>query len=361
MATGKLIGTDTQCSDNEVTGYVVWDKFVASASGILSEIHIYCAVTGHAKVAVYADNGGVPGYRLAKQDTSTAVAAGAWRTISLEASCNIISGTTYHLAHVIDNQGSIVGQNSGGVSRYYEVLPGTYADWTWPDNAPSLTAQANFLSSIAGWGILVLSPSGIASLGAFGTDKVNRNVKPSGVATLEAIGSHVLSISGARTLIPSGIATAGVFGAAKFLFHLLPPGIATLQGLGSPKLNYKLALAGIASGEALGALSLIIFLQPTVKFIGAGDVSVDSYAEVDKLYLSKFTAQFSGDITQIRILSEGNANVKLALYEDNTGEPGNLLNAVNTVQAVVAGWNRITFPSTAVVLGTNYWLAFNSG
>jgi hypothetical protein len=52
--------------------------------------------------------------------------------------------------------------------------------------------------------------------------------------------------------------------------------------------------------------------------------------------------------------------VKVAVYADNAGSPGTLLNAVNTSITEVSGWNSIDFPSTTITSGTNYWLAANS-
>jgi hypothetical protein len=65
----------------------------------------------------------------------------------------------------------------------------------------------------------------------------------------------------------------------------------------------------------------------------------------------------TGNVTQIRVKANAAGNVKVALYADNAGTPGALLQAVNVSTPVVAGWNTITIPATAVVSGTNYWLA----
>ncbi|MGB8707208.1 MAG: hypothetical protein WCD72_04570, partial [Dehalococcoidia bacterium] len=98
----------------------------------------------------------------------------------------------------------------------------------------------------------------------------------------------------------------------------------------------------------------------TQKLIGSGSVSADTTEAPNYFCLSKFTAEATGAVTEIKIYCGGACNVKIGMYQNNGGEPGALLNAINTSQACVAGWNTIAFPSTAVTSGTDYWLAFNS-
>jgi len=106
---------------------------------------------------------------------------------------------------------------------------------------------------------------------------------------------------------------------------------------------------------------VIAITEGTERIIGSANVSVEDVADIDYFYLSKFTAEKSGDVTRIKVYCQGTLNVKVAMYEDNAGEPGDLMNAVDTAQAIVDGWNEIVFPATAIVQGTDYWLAFNSG
>jgi hypothetical protein len=97
----------------------------------------------------------------------------------------------------------------------------------------------------------------------------------------------------------------------------------------------------------------------TGKLIGSGSVSADATEAPDYFTLNKFTAEATGTVTEIKIYCGGATNVKVAIYENSGGEPGALLNAVNTSQACVAGWNTIAFPSTPVTNGVEYWLAMN--
>ena len=47
----------------------------------------------------------------------------------------------------------------------------------------------------------------------------------------------------------------------------------------------------------------------------------------DYLYLSKFVAVASGNVELIKIKSAANGNVMVAIYADNAGSPGSLLNS----------------------------------
>jgi len=94
------------------------------------------------------------------------------------------------------------------------------------------------------------------------------------------------------------------------------------------------------------------------KLIGEDDHSCDATVGQDYIWADKFTASVTGVMDQFRIKVNGAGNVKVAVYADDAGEPGALLNAVNAGQAVTAGWNTISFPSTQLTSGTGYWLAF---
>jgi len=92
------------------------------------------------------------------------------------------------------------------------------------------------------------------------------------------------------------------------------------------------------------------------KLIGADDAT-GSNAGGEVFMLNKFTAIATGYMTEFRIKSGIPGEVKVALYADSGGNPGALITAMNTGQAVVAGWNTLNFTSTPVTSGTDYWLA----
>jgi len=109
-----------------------------------------------------------------------------------------------------------------------------------------------------------------------------------------------------------------------------------------------------------GNLALMTSYQAE-KIIGvAADADADVLCSADYLVLSRFRTDKTGGVNQIRIRCSSPGNVKLALYTDYNGEPGMLLNAVQTGIPVADGWNNIPFPQTLVSFGAHYWLAFCS-
>jgi hypothetical protein len=83
-------------------------------------------------------------------------------------------------------------------------------------------------------------------------------------------------------------------------------------------------------------------------------------ANGDYVLMLRFQAVASGNITKIKFKAGENGTIKVAVYADNSGEPGALLNAVNTATSVTADTESvITIASTPVTSGTYYWLAFS--
>jgi hypothetical protein len=77
--------------------------------------------------------------------------------------------------------------------------------------------------------------------------------------------------------------------------------------------------------------------------------------------LAKFTAVATGIVSEIHIYSLADGNVKLAIYDDNIGEPDTLITANNTGQAVLANqWNTLNIGNTNVIKDNVYWIACNS-
>lgn len=92
--------------------------------------------------------------------------------------------------------------------------------------------------------------------------------------------------------------------------------------------------------------------------IGSTVVTHDTGVSAGAIILQKHTAVSTGTMTEFQIKCEASGNVKVAIYSDNAGTPNALLGTVGST-AVTATTNAISFPSTPVVGGTDYWLAFN--
>lgn len=94
-----------------------------------------------------------------------------------------------------------------------------------------------------------------------------------------------------------------------------------------------------------------------IKLVGADDIS-GSNESSNYFLLSRFQAVASGTMNEFRVKCNANGNVKCAIYADSAGEPGALITAMNTGQAVTAGaWRTLNFTSTSITSGTYYWLA----
>jgi hypothetical protein len=96
------------------------------------------------------------------------------------------------------------------------------------------------------------------------------------------------------------------------------------------------------------------------KLIGTDSDAAPAMWGSNHFILSKFTADTTGTISQIKIRCGATVHVKVAIYSDSSGVPGSLLNATDTSTACIPGWNTISITGTAVTSGTPYWLAFNS-
>ena len=100
------------------------------------------------------------------------------------------------------------------------------------------------------------------------------------------------------------------------------------------------------------------------KLIGADEGAANSgiyYGDTFRLF--RFQAEQTGTINTFKVkawVKWENGNIKVAIYGDSSGEPGNLLGTGES--PVTAGvWNDITItPGVGVVAGHYYWLAFNS-
>ncbi|MDD4986558.1 MAG: DUF2341 domain-containing protein [Dehalococcoidales bacterium] len=159
--------------------------------------------------------------------------------------------------------------------------------------------------------------------------------------------------------------------------------ILTQQLIAFPSLNdvvkasdnsatWLLALIGLFDGVKAGDAQSYVYIIPLAladavnliggagRLIGSGDESGDSNVDIDTFHLSKFTARYTGKMRYIYIRAAGTGSIKLAIYADNAGEPGDLIAALNDSQSLTEGWNKIAFPSIDITAGTVYWLGFNS-
>lgn len=164
--------------------------------------------------------------------------------------------------------GRTVG-NDGG-----RVMPAWFND----DTTDITVNDGNDIEIAASVGGQTLSPSGIASLEAFGAAVVAGPVSPGAIASAEAFGNAQLNL----TFTATGIASLEAFGGATVTLvaiTLSPSGIASLEAFGSAVLTTTVSISagGIASAEAFGSAQLNLAFTatgiPSAEAFGAATIS----------------------------------------------------------------------------------------
>ena len=259
MATGKLLGTDTQGTQSDCPiGVVHCSQFVCAKTGLLSELKVDCKVSSNVRVAIYSDNGSNQVGDLLAESNSTAITSGAWRTVSLLSSAFVVSGTKYWLG--------VQMQTAGGCGyRIVTALRG-YMTWTYgafPGTGSGFNYASDVEYSLQGWGSLVLIPSGISQPTALGSPKLDFILYPSGISQALAYGTPLVELAGSF-IYPTGIEQVVALGTPeviKLLQFIYPTGIAQPLVIGTPVLIYPQTLApqGIEQAIDLGTPSVAIY------------------------------------------------------------------------------------------------------
>jgi hypothetical protein len=129
------------------------------------------------------------------------------------------------------------------------------------------------------------------------------------------------------------------------------------SGLSNGTTYYYRCYATNSAGNSWADSSSSFLAQDITRLIGVDELATSSgNNHSDVVSLCQFTASAYGSINQVRLKCSGEGNVKVAVYADDTGEPGTLLQSTSSV-AVFSGWNIISLPSSVSVdSGTDYWL-----
>jgi hypothetical protein len=254
MATARLIGTTTEDTSPQGANRVVYDKFTALATGKITELKVYAGESGHVKVAIYADNSGEPGDKINGNDSSQAVVAG-WNTLSISETA-ITKDTVYWLAVCTETVASARNNNNAGVLRYKDV---TYSTWTWPASAGTGLSTSTAEMCYAGWGVLVLSPSGLSQPISYGTPKLSLSIYPPGHQQAIAYGTPTVGISGI-VISTQGIAVIISYGtpALRYPQTISPPGLSVPIAYGTPSVG----IFGIIRPQGIAVI--ISYGTPTI-------------------------------------------------------------------------------------------------
>jgi hypothetical protein len=251
MATGKLLGVDSPGEQSLLKNYFRLVKFTAEATGTVTEIKVYGTANGNVKIAAYADNSGEPGALIVANNTGQAVTANQWNTLTIT-QFSVVKDTLYWLAVNMDTDYAMTAASSGGVTRYKSA---TYSSFNFPDPAGSGFTSSTKNYDMAGWGVLVISPSGLSQPLAYGTPKLGLSIKPAGYQQAIAYGTPTVTVE-----------TAGII--------IYPPGLQVVIAYGTPALCYPQTISppGLSVPIAYGMPSIIV--------AGEGAIYVPGYQQV---------------------------------------------------------------------------------
>ena len=85
--------------------------------------------------------------------------------------------------------------------------------------------------------------------------------------------------------------------------------------------------------------------------------TIDINDSANYFILARRTASASGTVQTVRVKAGASGNAKVAIYADDSGEPGSLLQANNTGQSVYPGWNTLRLGGNiSLTNGLDYWI-----
>ena len=108
--------------------------YTVNADGLLDSISIYHrGISGQMLLAVYSDDGGLPGTRLGVTSTSMLSSTHGWQTIDLQSPISVSAGQRIWLGSLFESDPEI--GSSGGilttlsVSALDDFIYSLYANW----------------------------------------------------------------------------------------------------------------------------------------------------------------------------------------------------------------------------------------
>jgi hypothetical protein len=407
----RLLGT---INDNWVPGnggYInntnnaILSRWKTDTPGQVAYIWVKVSKAGEVKVALYADNNGVPGALLGR--SAKATVKPGWNSIWLLYRVDIIMNRSYWIGFIgnVDTGMFYYGPLASGINLY---RPAAYANWSWPSQAgtgwipqngneyaskalgfplklvlgswgdgnPSLDGgqnyvilskqQANYMNEGLIYGILVhVSQPGMAKVAVYADNGGQPGALLGAVNTEQPVstGWNLIRLPKWVKVINMKDYWIGFYGSVTSGMYCY----SYLQGTGcharwkldtySPNWQWP-DPAGPGWTEQLdysysnGAVGF-----PVVKLLGTDLNSFGSGGAVGNVRLEQWRAIDSGVVTEIQVHSINSGTIKVALYKDTNGQPYALLSAVNDPQPVSPGWNIIALPKPAAVIGNNaYWI-----
>jgi hypothetical protein len=355
VQTQKLIGADdSTATGNTANSYFILDRFLASQTGNVTEIRVKCGASGNVKVAIYDDSFSQPNSRLAAVDSSTPVTTG-WNTISIP-STSVTSGTYYWLAFNMDVS-CVSYKQQGTTTRWFK--PATYSSFSFPNPAGSgfTTGYTDWYDYIAGWGTIT-PPSAPTITNSTGASNItSTSARLNGEVTSTGNENPAVTIYYGTT---DGGNTQG-----NWASHLdlgtkgQETFYADVSNLTPNTPYYYRSYASNSAGFGWANTSAQ-FTTPTqtqiLVGVDTGTTATGGSGVCSNVVMQRFLATSTGSITQFRVKVSTGGNVKVAIYDDSSGQPNSRLATVSST-LVSAGWNTIPITSTPVTSSTYYWLA----
>ena len=337
----RLFGADDATATNTAPKDALsMARFQSSATGYVTAIRVKCTTTGNVRVGLYTDDAahGRPGNLMIDNSPGTAVTVG-WNSIDIN-DTGVMKDWYYWIVCNSDvdciGTAGVTGVSTSYLSpyAYTNPLPGSVSGVTSTSTDTQLLVQA--------MGTAETIPLDITT-----TSLTGGTVNTSYSQTLEAFGgtgSYTWFLDDGSGPLPPGLSLASATG--------IISGMPTTSGA------YPFT-ARVFDGPDNDTELLTITIQGT-RLVGIDDYPPNLALGANYLSLTRFQATATGNVVTFKVNSSGPANVKVAIYADNGGQPGALRNAVNTGTPIVAGLNSIAITSTPVTAGNYYWLAINS-
>jgi hypothetical protein len=166
-AMADVFGYDTQGGSNLSTPpTLVCTKFTTTTGGSVTKISTYINHVGadtELVTAIYADNAGAPGSKLAESSASSLVTMDGW--VDTTISYSIVATTTYFLCVWQSGANAEYVYDGGDADQLQDSVAGTYPTW------PAWSANNNFARKLSIYATYTPAGGGSANRSLLGVGK----------------------------------------------------------------------------------------------------------------------------------------------------------------------------------------------
>ncbi len=327
-----------------------------AGTGFLSKLEILVndtVSTANLELGVYADNNGQPGNLLL--DAGSVRAANGWVGIN-GLNLPVTSGAYYWLAFLPQSTTGIVYQSTGMPSNSHINYPSAFGPLPTTSKSGQINSTPFVMRATVSTSATVAPPSvttNAASSIATGSATLNGNLSSLGTAGSVGVSfQYGTTTSYGSTTTVQTKTTTGTFNSS-------------LIGLTSgTTYHYRAVAAGDGTSYGLDqTFTTAVSTTPppsssssTFGLNNGNAVYGSSFLNAQRFQNTAGT----GTLSKLEVLvsdTTSTANLRLGVYADNNGQPGNLLLDAGSVQAA-NGWVGISGLKLPVTSGAYYWLAF---